>query len=61
MLWLTFICYVFSESVVQDDMNNYISQYYSEPSSGKFFFFAYLFIYLDWPMRIILAYLLPKY
>ena len=24
-----------SENIVQDDMNNYISQYYSEPSSGK--------------------------
>ncbi len=50
MLWLTLICFVFSESVVQDDMNNYISQYYSEPSSGKFLF---LLIYL---FRLIYAY-----
>lgn len=25
-----------SEAMVKDDMNNYISQYYNEPSSGKF-------------------------
>lgn len=36
-----FLCHVsncfgfISENITQDDMNNYISQYYSEPSSGK--------------------------
>lgn len=34
VLWWKYMCFL-SESVVQDDMNNYISQYYSEPSSGK--------------------------
>lgn len=24
------------EAMVKDDMNNYISQYYNEPSSGEF-------------------------
>lgn len=29
------MCFSMSDPVVRDDMNNYISQYYSEASSGK--------------------------
>ncbi len=35
-IYLPFVYfYLNSDPVVRDDMNNYISQYYSEASSGK--------------------------
>ncbi len=35
-MYLAFYLFIFnSDPVVRDDMNNYISQYYSEASSGK--------------------------